>query len=105
MLEQNHDFEELKQWWEISNMKIANFYLHGEKIDGNIHKTCKRYIEKTKVEIREHCLLTQNYAATAKEFGVNESTARTIVKTPTRNCKLNDKGNFILFIYFHFYSQ
>ena len=35
----------------------------------------------------------QSYAATAKEFGVNESTVRTTVKTPTRNCKLNDKGN------------
>ena len=95
MLEQNHDFEELKQWCEISDMKIANFYLHGEKInfDGNIHKTRKRYTEKTKLEIREHYTLTQNYAATAKEFGVNESTVRTIVKTPTRNGKLNDKGN------------
>ena len=69
--------------------------LHGEKInfDGNIHKTRKRYTEKTKLEIREHCMLTQNYAATAKEFGVNESTVRTIVKTPTRNGKLNDKEN------------
>ena len=95
MLEQNHDFEELEQWCEISDMKIANFYLHGEKInfDGNIHKTRKRYTEKTKLEIREHYMLTQNYAATAKEFGVNESTVRTIVKTPTRNGKLNDKGN------------
>ena len=73
-------------------MKIVNFYLHGEKIniDGNIHKTRKRYTEKTKLEIREHYLLTQNYAATAKKFGVNGSTVRTIVKTPTRNCKLND---------------
>ena len=95
MLEQNHDFEELKQWCEISDMKIAYFYLHREKInnDGNIHKTRKRYTEKTKLEIQEHYLLTQNYAATAKEFGVNGSTVRTIVKTPTRNCKLNDKGN------------
>ena len=76
-------------------MKIANFYLRGEKIniDGNIHKTRKSYTEKTKLEIREHYLLTQNYAATANEFGVNESTVRTIIKTPTRNCKLNDKGN------------
>ena len=95
MLEQNHDCEELKQWCKISDMKIANFYLHGEKIntDGKIYKTCKRYTEKTKLGIREHYLLTQNYAATAKEFGVNESTVRTIVKTPTRNGKLNDKGN------------
>ena len=79
MLEQNHDFEELNQWCEISDMKIANFYLHGEKIniDGNIHKTPKRYTEKTKQEIREHYLLTQNYTAIAKEFGVNESTVRT----------------------------
>ena len=98
MLEQNHDFEELK-WYEISDMKIANFYLHGEKIHKihkthrNIHKTRKRYTEKTKLEIREHYMLTQNCAATAKEFGVNESTVRTIVKTPTRNDKLNDKGN------------
>ena len=38
-------------------------------------------------------MLTQKCAATAKEFGVNESTARTIVKTPMRNGKLNDKGN------------
>ena len=95
MLEQNHDFDELKQWCEISDMKIANFYLHGEKInfDGNIQKTRKRYTEKTKLEIWEHYMLTQNYAATAKESGVNESTVRTIVKTPTRNDKLNDKGN------------
>ena len=95
MSEQNHDFEELKQWCEISDMKIANFYLHGEKInsDGNIDKTRERYIEKTKLEIWEHYLLTQNYAATAKEFGANESTVRTIVKTPTQNGKLNDKGN------------
>ena len=48
---------------------------------------------KQKLKIREHYLLTQNYAATAKEFGVNESTVRTIVKTPKRNGKLNDKGN------------
>ena len=95
MLEQNHDFEELKQWCEISVMKTANFYLHGEKIniDGNIHKTRKRCTEKTKLEIREHYLLTQNHTATAKEFGVKESTVRTTVKTPTRNGKLNDKGN------------
>ena len=94
MLEQNHDFEELKQWCEISDMKTANFY-RGEKIniDGNIHKTRKRYTEKAKLEIRENYLLAQNYAATAKEFAVNESTVRTIVKTPTRNGKLNDKGN------------
>ena len=48
MLEQNHDFEEPKQWCEISDMKIANFFLHGKKInfDGNIHKTRKRYTEK-----------------------------------------------------------
>ena len=95
MLEQNHDFEELKQWCEISDMKIANFYLDGKKInfDGNIYKTRKSYTEKTKLEIWEHYMLTQNYAATAKEFGVNESTVRTIVKTPTRNGKLNDKRN------------
>ena len=95
MLEQNHDFEELKQWCEISDMRIANIYLHGKKInfDGNMHKTRKRYTEKTMLEIREHYMLTQNYAATAKEFGVNESTIRIIVKTPTRNGKLNDKGN------------
>ena len=95
MLEQNHDFEELKQWCEISDMKIANFYLHGEKINfnENIHKTRQRYTEKTMLEIREHYMLTRNYAATAKEFGVNESTVRTIVETSTRNGKLNDKGN------------
>ena len=85
MLEQNHDFEELKQWCEISDMKIANFYLYSEKInfDGNIHKNRKRYTEKTKLEIREHYMLTQNYVATAKELGVNESTVRAIVKTPS----------------------
>ena len=95
MLEQNHDFEEIKQWCEFSDMNIANFYLHGEKIniDGNIHKTRKRYTKKTKLEIQEHYLRMQNYAATAKEFGVNESTVRTIVETPMRNGKLNDKGN------------
>ena len=76
-------------------MKIANFYLHGEKInfDGNIHKTHKRYTKKANLEIREHYMFTQNYAAATKEFGVNESTVRIIVKTPTRNGKLNVKGN------------
>ena len=95
MLEQNLDFEKLKQWCEISDMKIVNFYLHGEKIniDGNIHKTRKRYTKETKLEIWEPYLLTQIHAAAAKEFGENESTVRTIVKTRTRNCKLNDKGN------------
>ena len=98
MLEQNHDFEELKQWSEISDMKIANFYLHDEKIniDVNIHKTRKMYTERTKLEIREYYLLMQNYAATVfgiDEFGVNELTIRIIVKTPSRNGKLNDKGN------------
>ena len=56
-------------------------------------KLVKRYTEKTKLEIQLHYLLTQNYATTAKKFEVNESTVRTIVKTPTRNGKLNDKGN------------
>ena len=60
----------------VWNVRYENFYLHGEKIniDG------------------KHYLLTQNYAATAKEFGVNESIVWNIVKTPTRNGKLNDKG-------------
>ena len=90
MLEQNHDFEELKQSCEICDMKIANFHPHGKKInfDRNIHKTRKRCTEKTKLEMREHYMLMQNYAATAKEFGVNESTVRTIVKTATRNSLL-----------------
>ena len=50
MLEQNHDFEELKQWCEISDMKIANFYLHGEKInfDGNKHEIRKKVHQKNK---------------------------------------------------------
>ena len=56
-------------------------------------KLVKGTPKKTKLEIREHYMLTQNYAATSKEFGVNESTVRTIVKTPTRNGKLNDKWN------------
>ena len=56
-------------------------------------ETYIKLTEKTKLEIREHYLFTENYAATAKEFGVNESTVRTIVKTLTRNGKLNDKGN------------
>ena len=56
-------------------------------------ETYIKLIQKAKLEIWEHYLLTQNYAATAKEFGVNESTVRTIVKTPTRNGKFNDKGD------------
>ena len=72
MLEQNHDFEELKQSCEISDMKIANFYLHGEKIniDGIIHKTCKRCTEKTKLEILGALPAHAELCATAKEFGV-----------------------------------
>ena len=56
-------------------------------------KLVKGTPKKTKLEIGEHYLLTQNYAARAKEFGVNESTVTTIVKTPMLNSKLNDKGN------------
>ena len=75
---------------------IINFYLNPDSVK-NANKielsTRKRYTEKTKREMREHYLLTENYVATAKAFNVNESTLRNIVKTFPRNVKLTDKGN------------
>lgn len=74
---------------------IINFYLNPDRVDANEieHFTRKRYTEKTKREMREHYLLTQNYVTTAKAFNVNESTIRNIVKTSPRNVKLTNKGN------------
>jgi len=47
----------------------------------------------TEIEMRKHCALIKNYAESAKAFHVHESTLRKIVKTPTREVKLTDKGN------------
>ena len=73
---------------------IINFYLNPDSVK-NANKielsTRKRYTEKTKREMREHYLLTKNYVATAKDFNVNESTLRNIVKTFPRNVKLTHK--------------
>ena len=95
MLERSHDYSDLLKNVKYFDLIISNFYLHPERIDGklNEHETRKRYSEKTKMEMREHFLLTQKYAETARTFNANESTLRNIVKTPKRKAKLSDKGN------------
>ena len=70
MLERSHDYNDRLKNVKYFDSIISNFYLHPERIDGklNEHETRKRYSEKTKMEMREHFLLTQNYAETARTF-------------------------------------
>ena len=95
MLEQNHDFNALLTSYEKYNKMIANFYLNNNRDNSNrdIKIPCKRFTERRKQEIREHYLLTENYAETAKAFSLNESTMWSIVKSAIRDVKLSDKGN------------
>ena len=78
MLEKNHDYNDLLQKVPYFDSVIINFYLNPDRVNANEieHFTRKRYTEKTKREMREHYLLTQNYVTTAKVFNVNEFTLR-----------------------------
>ena len=95
MLEQNHDFNTLLTSYEKYNKTIANFYLNSNRMNsnGDIKIPRKSFTERRKQEIREHYLLTENYAETAKAFSLNESTVRSIFKSTIRHVKLSDKGN------------
>lgn len=96
MLERNHDYNDLLRKATYFDSVIINFYLNPDSVKNANeieHSTRKRYTEKTKREMREHYLLTQNFVASAKAFNVNESTLRNIVKTLPRNVKPIDKGN------------
>ena len=92
MLEQNHDFDALLTSYEKYNKTISNFYLNNNS-NGDIKIPRKTFTERRKQEIREHYLLTENFAETAKAFPLNESTGRSIVKSTICDVKLSDKGN------------
>lgn len=96
MLERSHDYNQCVKEFEKYDVIATNFYLNCNMVnsDGDIKVPRKRYTEKRKQEIREHYLLTESYAETAKAFNLNESTVRNIVKTTKRDgTKLSDSGN------------
>ena len=96
MLEQNHDYNKLLKEFEKHDVIVTNFYLSNKKVSVNDETKIprKRFTEERKQEIREHYLLTDNFAKTAKSFCLNESTARKIVKSTLGNdVKPSDKGN------------
>ena len=96
MLEQNHDYNKLLKEFEKHDVIVTNFYLSNKKVSVNdeIKIPRKRFTEERKQEIREHYLLTDNFAKTAKSFCLNESTVRKIVKSTLGNdVKPSDKGN------------
>lgn len=95
MLEKNHDYNVWLKEYGKNNEIVANFYLNNNRVDynGDVKITCKRLTERRKQEIREHHLISDNYAETAKAFSLNESTVRNIVKSAIRDVKLSDKGN------------
>ena len=96
MLEQNHDYNKLLKEFEKHDVIVTNFYLSNKKVSVNDETKIprKRFTEERKQEIREHLLLTDNFAKTAKSFCLNESTVRKIVKSTLRNdVKPSDKGN------------
>ena len=77
-------------------MIVTNFYLSNKKVSVNDETKIppKRFTEERKQEIREHYLLTDNFAKTAKSYCLNESTVRKIVMSTLRNdVKPSDKGN------------
>ena len=72
---------------------LSNFYVSNKKVSVNDETKIprKRFTEERKQEIREHYLLTDNFA---KSFCSNESTVRKIVKSTLHNdVKSSDKGN------------
>ena len=96
MLEQNHDYNKLLKEFEKHDVVVTNFYISNKKVSVNAETKipCRRFTEERKQEIREHYLLTDNFAKTAKSFCLNESTVRKIVKSTLHNdVKPSDKGN------------
>ena len=82
--------------FEKHDVIVTNFYLSNKKVSVNDETKIprKRFTEERKQAIREHYLLTDNFAKTAKSFCLNESTVRKIVKCTLRNdVKPSDKGN------------
>ena len=92
MLEQNHDFNALLNSYEKYNKTITNFYLNNNRVNsnGDIKIPRTRFSERRKQEIREHYLLTENYAETATAFSLNESV---VLKSTIHDVKLFDTGN------------
>ena len=86
MLEQNNDLNVLLKNYEKFNMTIANFYLNNSRVNSNGDAKIprKRFTERRKQEIREHYLLTESFAPTAKVFSLNESNVRDIIKSTIR---------------------
>ena len=94
MLATYHDYVDLKSSCKWYITKTVEFHLNdNSKLETLGKKTRKHFSEKTKQEIREHYLITQNHCATAKEFAIEESTVRSILKIPVRDVRLSDKGN------------
>ena len=96
MLEKNHDYNKLLKEFEKHDVIVRNFYLSNKKVSVNDKTKIprKRFTEERKQEIREHYLLTDNFAKTSKSFCLNKSTVRKIVKSTLRNdVKPSDKGN------------
>ena len=94
MLATYHDYVDLKSSCKWYIIKTVEFHLNdNSKLETLGKKTRKHFSEKTKQEIREHYLITQNHCATAKEFAIEESTVRSILKIPVRDVRLSDKGN------------
>ena len=96
MLEQNHDYNILLKEFEKHDVIVTNFYLSNKKVNVNDETKIprKRFTEERKQEIREHYLLTDNFAKTAKSFCLNQSTLRKTVKSTLRNdVKPSGKGN------------
>ena len=94
MLEQNHDFNALLINYEKYNKTITNYYLNNNRMNsnGNIKIPRKRFTDLRKQEIREHCMLTKNYAETANTSSLN---VRSIVKSNILDVKLSDKGTIL----------
>ena len=82
--------------FEKHDVIVTNFYLSNKKVSVNDETKIprKRFTEERKQEIREHYLLTDNFAKTVKSFCLNELTVRKIVKSTLCNdVKSSDKGN------------
>ena len=96
MLEQIYDYNKLLKEFEKDDVIVTNFYLSNKKVSVNdkIKTLRKRLTDEIKQEIREHYLLTDNFAKTVKSFCLNESTVRKIVKSTLCNdVKPSDKGS------------
>ena len=94
-MEQNYDYNKLLKEFEKHDGIVTNFYLSNKKVSVNDETKIprKRFTEERKQDIREHYLLTDNFAKTAKSFCLNGSPVTKIVKSTLRNdVKPSDKG-------------